>query len=178
MVLVRPKRRPTTTLRAAEIAGTPDPLPSPTLAISTWSPTDAPRVAMPRRRIFAYGATRVMPRLRAAGPLGRLRLQALADECDLDALEDAIERLLGQERIPVANAAREAAAPDPLPCGTESTRRWDLVLELAHIAGPEVGLQRAQRPGGRSSRLRVPHAPRSDGEIRCPERFSKRKRSW
>jgi hypothetical protein len=178
MVVVRPKLRPTTTLRAVEIAGTPDPLPSPTLAISTWSPTDAPRVAMPRRRIFAYSATRVMPRLGAAGPLGRLRLQALADKCDLDALEDAIERLLGQERIPVANAAREAAAPDPLPCGMESTRRWGLVLELAHIVRARGRTAARATHGGRSPRLPVPHAPRSDGEIWCPERFSKKKRSW
>ncbi len=49
------------------------------------------------------------------GALGRLRLQALADECDLDALEDAIERLLGQERIRRERGARGGGArPAPL----------------------------------------------------------------
>jgi S1-C subfamily serine protease len=77
------------------------------------------------------------------GALGGLLLQALADERQLDTIEDAVERLLDDRRVALPDAACEVLARDALAGRAGQHQAVHLVLELAHVTRPRVRLQGA-----------------------------------
>src|SRR5205823_2624762 len=79
------------------------------------------------------------------GALRGLLLEALADERELDPREDAGERLAREGRVGVADAGGQVMAADALPRADGEHQAVHLVGELAHIARPGIGLERAQR---------------------------------
>src|SRR5207245_8676458 len=67
------------------------------------------------------------------GGLGGLLAQALPDERDLDAGEDAVEGFLVCRGISVADAVRQVVTADALSLGHAEDEPVDLVLQLAHV---------------------------------------------
>src|SRR5437870_10873110 len=79
------------------------------------------------------------------GALGGLLLEALADERELDAREDAGERLARHDRVRVADAGGQVMAAEALLRADGEHQAVHLVGELAHVARPGVSLERPQR---------------------------------
>src|SRR5437879_2745651 len=80
------------------------------------------------------------------GALRGFLLQPLADQGELDAGEDARERLL-RHGVDVADVRRQVASCDAASGRDAEDQAMDLVLELAHVSRPAICLQRAEGVG-------------------------------